>query len=243
MATDSALKRLAQMSVPGNWLIASIEGAQVTIGTGRTDPGWFHPSALGNNCDAHLAFRFLGAPARVTIEAKLQRIFDYGHEREGYLQEWTKHISLVKSKEDRKIEIPHLRIRGELDNWVFNPVTKEQYIIDYKTMRSGQWKETKEVLRSHRLQLHPYQFARQTYKGYVLYENKDTQELKAMPSDFDGQVWKREISDRIERILSGLENNVVDRNPANCNSCPFYYNGVCGANQIKKLKEDSGLYF
>lgn len=239
---DSPLKRLAQMSVPGNWLIAAIEGAQVTIGSGRNDPGWFHPSSFGNPCDAFLAFRYLGAPATQTIEAKTQRIFDYGHEREGYLQLWTKHISLIEKPKDRLIVIPHLKIRGELDNWVKHPVTNDKFVIDYKTMRSGQWKELTEVLWSHRLQLHPYQFAKETYKGYVLYENKDTQELKAMQSDFDGQIWKKEIVDRTERILGGLDNGVVYRNPAHCSTCPFMANGICGANQIEKLKEESGLF-
>lgn len=211
-------------------------------GIGRHDPGFFHPSALGNNCDAALAFQYLGAPAIQVISAITQRIYDYGNEREDYLQKYTKHISLIKKKEDRLIEVPHLKIRGELDNWIFNPITREQFIVDYKTMRSGAWKELSEVLHSHRLQLHPYQFAKQVYKGFVLYENKDTQELKAKPSNFDGQIWKTEISDRIERILSGIDKGVVYRNPTNCNRCPFYANSVCGGNQIEKLKEDSGLY-
>jgi CRISPR/Cas system-associated exonuclease Cas4 (RecB family) len=228
----------------GSWLIAAIEGAQTSSGTGRSDPGWFHPSALGNECDAFLAFRYLGAPAIESIEARTRRIFDYGDYREGYLQKYTAAagISLIQKPEDRLIVIPHLHIRGELDNWVENQVTKKRYVIDYKTMRSGLWKELTEVTRGHRLQLHPYQYAKETYEGFVVYENKDTQELKSPKSNFDGNIWKNDIVDRIEKILSRLEQNVVNRNPIKCSSCPFFANGVCASNKIAELKESSGLY-
>jgi len=242
---DSALKRLAQMGKnDGSWLIAAIEGAQASHGTGRNDPGWFHPSAFGNECDAFHAFRYLGAPAIQNIEPRLQRVFDYGNDREGYLQQYTAKagISLIKTNKDRRIEIPHLHIRGELDNWVENPITKKRYVIDYKTMRSDLWKNLTEVTQSHFLQLHPYQFAKETYLGYVLYENKDTQELKVMPSDFNGVIWQTKIVDRIEKILKKLDKNAVDRTPVRCSSCPFFANGVCTSNQIADLKKASGLY-
>lgn len=243
MSEISALKRLAKMSSPGDWIIAAIEGAQYSMSAGRHDPGYFHPSAFGNDCDAFLAFRYLGAPAVETIEAKTQRIFDYGDYREGYLHQYAVKagISLITNKNDRLINIPHLRIRGELDEWVKNPVTNEKFVLDYKTMRSGLWKELKEVTRSHRLQVHPYQFAKETYKGFVFYENKDTQELKAMPANFDNKIWQIEIVNRVERILTGLQNSVVYRNPAHCNGCPFNANGVCTSNKIQELKERSGL--
>lgn len=242
---DSALKRLANMHNPGNWIIAAIEGAQYSSGEGRHDPGWFHPSALGNECDAFLAFRFLGAPAKQVIEARTQRIFDYGNEREGYLREYvvTAGINIITDPKDRYIEIPDLRIKGELDEWVINPITKEKYIVDYKTMRSGLWKELTQVTRGHHLQLHPYQFAKETYKGFVLYENKDTQELKAMKADFNNNIWQTDIVDRINRILSKLKIDLVDRNPINCSRCPFFANGVCTSNKIAELKESSGLKF
>ena len=109
-------------------------------------------------------------------------------------------------------------------------------------MRSELWKELKEVRHEHRLQLHPYQYAKENYKGFVIYENKDTQELKAMSSNFDGNIWQTEIVERIERILNGLEHNLVYRNPVNCSRCPFFANGVCTGNQIEKLRETSGLW-
>lgn len=232
------------MSHPGNWIIAALEGAQASSGTGRQDPGYFHPSGLGNECDAALAFAYLGAPAVESIAARTQRIYDYGNDRDGYLKIYMKiaGLSLITNEEERKINIPHLHIRGELDDWVKNPITGEKFVIDYKTMRSGLWKDLGGVTRGHLLQLHPYMYDKETYKGFVMYENKDTQELKAMPANFASRIWQNDISDRLLRILDGLEHNLVYRTPTHCTSCPFFANGVCTSNEIARLKEVSGLW-
>src|SRR3990170_4367967 len=117
------------MSKPGNWLISAIEGVQESHGTGRRDPGFFHPSDFGNECDAYLAFKFLGAPAVQNIAARTQRIYDTGNARDKDLKRdiHKAGVSLIKKKEDRKIYIPSLRIRGELDEWVENPITHVRY--------------------------------------------------------------------------------------------------------------------
>lgn len=246
-------------STSGSWLIAAIEGAQESHGTGRDDPGFFHPSSFGNECDAYLAFRYLGAPAVSVVVPKLQRIFDDGNFRDERLKTYCAKagISLCKPyptpitcpkcglkniKDNRHVCIPHLHIRGELDDWVENPVTKEQFVIDYKGMRDDYWKELTEVTHPHHLQLHPYMYDRETYKGYLIYENKNNQDIKPMVANFDGKIWKVEIQDRIERIIEGLDKGYVYRTPTSCSGCPFFANGVCTSNQIEKLKEQSGLF-
>lgn len=241
---DTALRRLAQMGSPGNWLIAAIEGVQESHGTGRFDPGFFHPSDFGNDCDAFLAFRYLGAPAVQSIAARTQRIFDLGNARDLALKKDMKRagVSLIRREEDRKIYIPHLHIRGELDDWVMNPVTHLKYVVDIKTMRPDEWDHLEAVKHAHFLQLHPYMYDKETYKGLVLYENKGSQELKMEISDFNGRVWQTEIVERVGRIITGLDMNIVYRNPVRCSSCPFFSNGVCTSNDIARLKEASGLY-
>lgn len=231
------------MRKPGRWLLDALEGAQASSGTGRDDPGWLHPSALGGDCDAQLAFRFLGAPAVQEISARTQRIFDLGSGRDAYLKADMARagVSLIKKEEDRKILIQPLRIRGELDDWVQNPLTGDKYVVDYKTMRPEEWDELKEVKPAHHIQMHPYMVAKETFKGYVLYENKGNQELKLMPADFDNKIWES-ITARIKRIIERLDQGHVDRNPVSCTRCPFFKNGICSANQIESLKEKSGLY-
>lgn len=240
---DNPLKRLAGLRKPGSWYTDALEGAQASDGAGRDDPGWFHPSALANDCDAFLAFRFLGAPAVEKITARTRRIFDLGSGRDDYLKRdsATAGVSLIKKEEDRKIEILPYRIRGELDDWAENPLTKKRVVVDFKTMRNDAWVELKEVKPDHHIQVHPYMYAKETYDAFVLYENKDNQEWKLMPAPWDHGIWNR-ITTRIYNIIEGLNRGVVNRNPQHCSRCPFFENGVCAANQIEYLKKASGLY-
>lgn len=244
MPPDSALKRLAGRSKPGSWFTSVLEGVQASVSPGRQDPGWFHPSHFGEQCDANLAFWFLGAPAVNEISARTQRIFDMGHGRDQWLKEDTQRagISLIKEESERRIEIPQLRIRGDLDELVKNPLDGQVFVIDFKTIRPDAYKELTEVKHDHHLQVMCYEFGKGVYKGFVLYENKGDCEWKLFPADFDGKVWQTEIVDRITRILEGLEKDLVYRTPTSCNGCPFFKNAVCSSNEIRKLREQSGLY-
>jgi CRISPR/Cas system-associated exonuclease Cas4 (RecB family) len=244
---DSPLRRLAALGTPaenGRWVIAGLESAQYSSGTGRDDPGWFHPSSLSHECEAYLAFRFLGAPAVQVIEPKTQRIFDLGSGRDEYLKRdmAASGISAITCEEDRHIEIPQLRIRGDLDDVVVHPRTGKLYVVDYKTMRKERWDELVVVYPGHHVQVHPYMAAKQTDKAYLIYENKNTQELKIKKADWDQNIWN-EIVAKIHRILVGIDNNYVNRNPAaGCSRCPFSANGVCLSNDIAGLKARSGLW-
>ncbi len=243
---DSPLRRLAELGNPrenGKWIIAALEGVQYSSGTGRDDPGWFHPSALAHECEAYLAFRFLGAPAVQVLEAKTQRIFDLGSGRDEYLKRdmFNSGISVITTEEERHIEIPSLRIRGDLDDVVIHPRTGKLYVIDFKTMRQERWTELSGVDKGHHWQVHPYMFGKQTDKAYLIYENKNTQDLKILKADWDMAIWN-EIVAKIHRILVGIDNNYVNRNPVNCSRCPFNANGVCLSNDIAGLKARSGLW-
>jgi len=230
------------MRKPGNWLIAVLEGVQESNGTGRQDPGYFHPSDFGHVCDAYMAFKFLGAPAVEKIPARLRRIFDHGSGRDYYLKSDSKRakISLIKKEEDRKIELPELHIRGELDEWVVNPANGRKYVVDFKTMNTTEFQQLTAVKPSHHKQVHPYMKAKETYEGIVLYEDKNDQSLKAMPADFDKNIWQDEIVNRVDRVLNGIRSGYIRRTPiANESNCPFY--NICSFANIEKMLEESGL--
>lgn len=243
MPGDEALKRLANMRRPANWIISVLESGQASEGSGRVDKGWFHASAFGDPCDAKLAFQFLGAPSIQVIEPKLQRIFDYGNIRESYLRHYLQlaGVSVLSTKEERQIVIPHLYIKGEMDDMVAHPITKERHIIDYKTMHRDRFEKLDAAVPGHFIQVQPYQFATNVFKAFIIYENKDNQNLKAFSANFDGQLWQTGFVERVERILTGLQHNEVYRNPIACSQCPF--RNICPTNNIAELKEKSGLKF
>ena len=186
----------------------------------------------------------MGAPAISVIPARTQRIFDLGHARdEGLKRDMKKAgLSVITKDAERKIAIPQLHVRGELDDVIKNPRTGELFVVDYKTMRPDEFEQLEAVKFWHHVQVHIYMFAKQIFKGFVLYENKGNQDLKIKEANFDNEIWKTKVTDRIERILSGLDTNTVYRNPASCNRCPFNANGVCVGNDVAGLKQRSGLY-
>lgn len=240
---DSALKRLAGMRNPGTWLLSRIDGVLESSGESRSDPGWFHPSDLSHPCDAYLAFKYLGAPSVNTITARVQRIFDLGNARDVSLKDAIQATgtSLIKRPQDRKIVIPLYHIRGEIDEWVENPLSKERFIVDIKTMHDEAWKALEEAKPEHVIQMHPYMFAKETYQALLLYENKNNQEHKMKLTKFINNIWQQGIVERIERVLEGLSKGYVNRTPIpNDSSCPFY--GICSSNRIAELKERSGLF-
>lgn len=257
MPADNALRRLAQLSSThssGTWYIAALEGVEASEGEYRQDPGWFHPSGLGDECDAKLAFMFLGAPGLQSISARTRRIFDNGSGRDEYLKRDSQNTGLslvdptkiividgVEHEADRWIQINELYIRGELDDWIRHPTSGNQYVVDFKTMNSRLWNELEDAKPEHVIQVHPYMFAKGTGYAFILYENKDTQEFKLKPANFNPEIWNN-IVNRIRRILQGLQENYVNRNAVNCSRCPFFANAVCAANEISALKAQSGLY-
>jgi hypothetical protein len=197
---------------------------------------------MGHPCDAYWAFKFLGAPSVDRIAARTRRIFDNGSGRDAYLKSDMKKagVSLIKKEEDRKIVIPELHIRGELDDWVINPVTGEKFVVDFKTMNMDEFEKLEAVKPSHHAQMHPYMFAKQTYQGIVLYENKNNQELKPMPADFQPEFWQVQVVDRVHRVLTGIKNGFVTRTPVpNDSACPFY--NICSHANFATLRERSGI--
>lgn len=257
MSETSALKRLAQMSSrkTGSWYMAALEGVQHSEGPVRPDPGWFHPSTMSNECDAYWAFHYLGAPSVQVISAQTRRIFDNGSGRDEYLKRdaMKSGVSLIEEwdqprictgcdlpvYDNRHICIPILRIRGDLDDWSQNAITQRRYVVDFKTMREGLYNDLHEVLPSHKIQIHPYMVAKDTYEGFVLYENKNDQSQKCFDASFDNHIWDN-IVNRSNSVREELEHNRVRRTPVNCSKCPFAR--VCTQNDIMKLKEESGLY-
>lgn len=237
----NALKRLGRVRSEGRWYIDALEAQLEYNGPGRMDPGWFHPSALGHQCDAFLAFQFIGAPAMQHIAARNQRIFDLGSARDEALKKLTRKagVSLIKKDEDRKIVIEDYRIRGELDEWVENPITKKRYIVDFKTMHNDEFIALEEAKPAHAIQILPYEFGKQTANGFILYENKNNQEWKVKPANFSNDKWN-EILLRLERVLNGLRGGYVRRMPiTNESSCPFY--PICSSANIPKLVEESQI--
>lgn len=187
----------------------------------RVDPGWFHPSSLGNECDANLAFQFLGIyPKEDRFQPRTLRIFDNGHGRDQawkvYLREAG--VSLITAETDperrcpkcngrdwdgRHICIPELRIRGDFDDLVRNPLTGETGIFEFKTKKLSLFSKLVAPDPEYVIQVQPYMYAKEQAVTWQTYECKDDQELKTFRLPFNHIVWQQTV-DRIHRILAML---------------------------------------
>ena len=209
---DSSLSRvLAQRT--GQWLISGVDDWLEANAEFRYDPGWFHPSSLSHQCDAFLAFAFMGTEAKGKPRARNRRILDNGTSRD---EDWKRYlheskISVYKhwggSPKERKlasaeryIEIPHMRIRGECDDVVTNRITKELSVFEFKTMNTDEWDKLRAPLPGHVTQVHPYMFAKGILQAIILYENKNNQDTKQYNIRFDGALWQG-IEMRLTNIM------------------------------------------
>lgn len=206
---DTPLSRVLA-SRTGKWLIARLEDFQEKQEDRKADPGWFHPSSLAVACDAALAFQFLGVPAKREIAARTRRILDNGHNRDQahkrYLHEAG--LSLIQKPEERFVSIPEHHIRGEIDDAILNPLTKEKYIFEFKTINSKEFKELASPMMKHVIQVHPYMYAYGVQQTYFLYECKDDQSYKEFVIRFDAGVWAS-ITVRLENVLRCLRSGMM----------------------------------
>lgn len=222
---DSPLGRvLAQRT--GNWMLSRIDEHLEENNEYRHDPGWFHPSAVSSPCDAFLAFTYMGTLGKGTVKARSRRIFDNGHSTEGRWQRYLLQAGLAQCKtdEDRAIEIPHVKIRGHLDNIVVNPLTKEKFVWEFKTINTDAFKELKQAQSDHIMQTHCYMFATGIFQCIIMYEDKNDQSVKQYQIKFNPEIW-RSIETRLLNIIKLVEEKTLPwRTPiANDTKCQFYW--------------------
>lgn len=233
---DSALSRvLAQRT--GDWLLAGVDDWLESSAEFRSDPGWFHPSSLSHQCDAFLAFAYLGIEGKGKARARNRRILDNGTSRDEDVKRYLHEsgISVLKhwggspaerklASAERYIEIPHLHIRGECDDIVYNKVTRETSIFEFKTMNADEWTKLRGPKSEHIIQIQPYMFARGILQAIIVYENKNTQEWKQYARRFDANIW-RSIEARVTNIVELIQNKQLPwRTPLqNDTQCQFHH--------------------
>lgn len=233
---SGGLKALVNMRGE-DWVVNHVEAWALRDNKPRIDPGWFHPSSLSHSCDAYLAFQYLGlAPRSDNVAPQTLRIFDNGHNRDEAWKRYLKASGLsmvapgnpcagcgARNRDGRHICFPDLRIRGDFDDHIRNPITGRTYIFEFKTKNEYLWTKLKEPDPEHIIQIHPYMAAKGEKETVVMYENKNTQQLKPFVVGFSEATWNG-IRERVLRIRNQLENGwAPTRTPDSFETkCDFY---------------------
>lgn len=195
-------------------------------------------SSLGHECDRLVWYRFRWAHVRPKIEARVQRIFENGHDREAriiaYLREAG--IAVTTHGPDGKqieIAISGRLLIGHLDGQAMSvpEAPKTLHVLEIKTMKDSRWTtwRRKGVRVSdpvYFVQIQLYMHAIGATRCLFVAENQDTKELEIERIEYDPAFALAQVA-RAERIAG------MDRPPARLNENPDWWQcRVCEARTI-----------
>jgi hypothetical protein len=187
------------------WLLKSLDD-HLTKKQSPPRQGVFFPSLVSNTCDRYVYMAYVGLLESSTIDGTLRRIFDTGGSLEDRINKYLTSMGILEGREiSLKNETPP--ISGRMDFLIKH----EKYgltPIELKSINARGFENLRQAKPDHILQLHTYmnlwnanrQLTPVTH-GIVLYENKNTQKLKAFVEELDDTIWS-DILSRLFRIMN-----------------------------------------
>jgi CRISPR-associated protein Cas4 len=154
------------------------------------------------------------------IDARVMRIFEHGNHTHMRIMSVLYSLGLVTASE---ITIPENQmIHGRADA-IIN-VKGQLYVLEIKSINSTKFRKDEPDI-DHVKQLQLYMFFFNIKKGIILYENKDTQDLKEFILDYDEGLVKKLFAD-FNQLKEKVEKNVVPEIPEDiedwrCEYCPY----------------------
>lgn len=143
--------------------------------------GGFHPSNT-NDCARYLVYLFRGTFVPSDVSARLQRIFDNGHATHSRLYGYLEQMGILIADEVPintilKYEDYEIPIEGTTDgliNWQGEKIIELKSISDAGFAQRRLFKKPKA---DHYKQIQIYMMASDINSGFVIYENKNTQQI------------------------------------------------------------------
>jgi len=239
--TATGLRKLIGLSNE-NWLLPFVEDHLIQAREARYDVGWFHPSSLHSLCDRKLAFEYLGIKRQDhAIRAQTLRIFHNGEMVHRRWQAYFRAMKLLVEKE-AKFVIDSPPIRGSADAIIVHPVSGDHSIVEIKSINSNGFSRLDAPMGHHFDQLNIYLGGHKIRDGLVLYENKNTQEVKVFPVKFD-QTRFDQLQFRLLKIMHKLNKSQLPDvfNHDGCKTCPFLGTGCYTmGNNVEEVVEKYG---
>lgn len=185
-----------------HWLLETLDTHLITP---QRPPrkGVFYPSALGSKCDRFLYNSYFGLVQEQVIEPITRRIFDCGdYLGLRYEKYFEKMGVLVGTEIPLKSDVPP--ISGRLD-FLIKHEQKQLAVIELKSIGASGFRAlTKKPKDDHFIQIQIYLALTGHEYGVLLYENKDSQRVKAFAINKDNEVWEQ-LVDRCANIMAMKE--------------------------------------
>jgi len=172
-------------------------------------------------CPRQTFFKFKKAP-RAKMEPRILRIFDQGDYVHLRLMRDLFSLGIVVASE---VHIPPTEgISGRADAIV--NLEGELYVVDFKSINSSILRGMNEPKEENILQLQLYMHFFKIKKGILLYEGKDSLEMKEFLVEYNKDIAEKVLKD-FKRLRINLEKDLVPKRlpdyPDNwqCRYCPF----------------------
>lgn len=161
-------------------------------------------------CPRAIYFSMKGYP-RKEKEARILRVFDRGdmiHQKLMAVLFGIPKIRVVASE----IDIPSKALfHGRADAII--SINNKLYVVDIKSSSDYKFQKLKEPEEAHRKQIQLYMHYFKIPQGILLYENKNTQELKEFEEKYDKELCEKIIKD-FELLKYQIENDILPPIPA-----------------------------
>lgn len=194
-----------------SWLMKSLDDSLSEEGR-PPRKGVFYPTALGSRCDRYLYNCFHGLVKPEIISGNTQRIFDNGNYLgERYDVYFKKMRCLLQTEAPLTSTNPP--ISGRLDFLIQHPKYGPT-IVELKSINDNGFERLTRPKPEHFIQIQIYLAIAKRDYGIVLYENKNTQNVKAFLVPRSEEEWN-EIVERCQFIMN------LDSQPIVCKGYKF----------------------
>ena len=198
----------------------------------------FHPSSIGS-CVRQIVYSMLECETS-PHEPRLMRIFECGHSMHDRFERWFGEMGiqivpeLVLDEHSSVDTIAEkcrtLNISGRTDSVII--YNDKFYLVELKSANSNMFKyQLKQPKEQHLWQLQVYMYLTNIHEGFLLYEDKNTQELKEFYIRYDPKLVSM-LLDRIKFVNEHVANRTLPAREGEdstwmCKYCN--YNDACQA--------------
>ncbi len=210
------------------------------------DNSKFHPSSIGNCC-RQIVYNMMGYPTTEN-DPRLMRIFECGHSMHDRYERWFKEmgiqiaaeIVLDEDSEDELVarQCRELNVSGRTDSLLL--IDGKLCLVELKSANTNMFKfHLKEPKEQHVWQLQLYMYLTNVQDGIILYEDKNTQEIKEFYIEYDHDLVE-ELVEKIRYVNECVRNGELPERESTpsewkCRYCQ--YTSICHYPNGKEAKE------
>ena len=156
-------------------------------------------------CSRTVFFKFKKAPAEA-MEPRILMMFDHGDHIHQLIMKPLLGIRGVQVVAAEVNIPPQELITGRADAILSDG--KELYVLDIKSINGQIFKSLNEPKAEHLNQIQLYLHFFQQKKGILLYVNKDTQELREFPVDYDSKI-AQDLLRQLSELKTKIDANII----------------------------------